>query len=36
LAFFRSFQNCLEFNSLTNMGLCLFQVNPLPYKRTFS
>ena len=26
-AFFRSYQNFLEFNSLTNMGLCLFQVS---------
>ena len=25
LGFFRTFENCLEFNALTNMGLCLFQ-----------
>jgi hypothetical protein len=22
--FFRTYKNCLEFNALTNMGLCLF------------
>lgn len=25
--FLRSYQNCMEFNALTNMGLCLFQVS---------
>lgn len=24
--FLRTFQNCVEYNALTNMGLCLFQV----------
>lgn len=25
--FLRTYQNCIEYNALTNMGLCLFQVN---------